>query len=84
MNIMVYLENIKKENDLMYCDYYREVDYINKDNVKPFKLTYNYKSQEIINSSEAIMSAYTYHAARKLQRLSSMDNIPSSAKEMWY
>ena len=81
---MVYLENIRKENDLMYCDYYREVDYINKDNVEPFKLTYNYVTKEIIETSEDSISGYAYHASRKLQSLSNKENIPSSAKEMWY
>ena len=84
MSIMVYLENIRKENDLMYCDYYREVDYIKKENVKPFKLVYNYITREIIDTSEDNISGYAYHASRKLQRLSKMEIIPSSAKEIWY
>ena len=81
---MVYLENIRKENDLMYCDYYREVDYNNRDSVEPFRLIYNYVTQEIVNTSENDISSYAYHASRKLHRLSKMDNIPSNATEMWY
>lgn len=84
MNIMVYLENIRKENDLIYCDYYREVDYINKSNVTPFKLIYNYVTKKIVSTSEEYVSGYAYHASKKLLNLSKMDVIPSTAKEMWY
>lgn len=35
---MVYLENIRKIDDLMYCDFIRDVDYDNRDIIKPCEL----------------------------------------------
>lgn len=81
---MVYLENIRKEDNLIYCDYYKEVDYANKENVKPFKLIVDYTNDEIVCTTEDHISGYAYHAKEKLLRLSRLNELPSSAKEIWY
>ena len=84
MIIMVYLENIRREGNLMYCDYYKEVDYVNKENVKPFELIVNYATDEIVSTTEDHISGYTYHAKEKLLKLSKLNDLPLVAKETWY
>lgn len=81
---MVYLENIVRNGDLISCDYYREVDYKNKETINPFKMVYNFVTDTIEHLSEDHVSGYAYHAKQKLSRLARMEEIPSSAKEMWY
>lgn len=78
---MVYLENIRKIDDLMYCDFIRDVDYDNRDIIKPFKIVYNYKTDTIVETTYDRYSSYTYHVKRKLSELSKLESIPSSAKK---
>lgn len=75
---MVILRNIRKNDKTISCNYYHE------DESESFEMVYDYRSGTLLKATDPSEGGYTYHARRKLERLSRMDNPPSSAREMWY
>ncbi len=75
--IMVILRNIVKNDQYISCEYLHE------DEKDVFEMIFDYHSGKLIKATDPSNSGHTYHAMKKLQRLSALDTVPQTAREMW-
>lgn len=81
MNTMIEVKNLKLDNNLVYFSYKSDLDDYFKD------LTYNIKTDEIIESEEEISNSKLnciYHAIKEIKEQIKNNNLQKEFKKIWY
>lgn len=78
---MIEVKNLKIDNNLAFFDYRSDLD----DNFK--KMTYNIKTDEIIESEEEMSNSKLnciYHAIKEIKEQIKSNNLQSEFIKIWY
>lgn len=78
---MIEVKNLKLDNNLVYFSYKSDLDDYFKD------LTYNIKTDEIIESEEEISNSKLnciYHAIKEIKEQIKNNNLQKEFKKIWY
>lgn len=81
MNTMIEVKNLRLDNNLVYFSYKSDLDDYFKD------LTYNIKTDEIVESEEEISNSKLsciYHAIKEIKEQIKNNNLQKEFKKIWY